>query len=86
MGWYDCAETGEVGIRKPERTQRAGAFHYANPSGNLAFWAIDDVAVTAPGDDIRSLFVRGDADSSGTINLTDGLQILNWLFLGGPPP
>ncbi len=31
-------------------------------------------------------FVRGDADSSGTINLTDGVVPLNYLFLGAAPP
>jgi hypothetical protein len=31
-------------------------------------------------------FVRGDPNSSGTIDLTDGIQILNFLFLGGPAP
>ncbi|MCZ6794563.1 MAG: hypothetical protein O7J95_13220 [Planctomycetota bacterium] len=31
-------------------------------------------------------FVRGDADSDGTINLTDGIVILNFLFLGAESP
>jgi len=31
-------------------------------------------------------FVRGDVDSSGTIELTDGVVGLNFLFLGGTPP
>jgi hypothetical protein len=31
-------------------------------------------------------FVRGDADSNGTIELTDGIRILGFLFTGGPPP
>ena len=31
-------------------------------------------------------FVRGDVDSVDGINLTDGIVILNFLFLGGPPP
>ena len=33
-----------------------------------------------------SRFVRGDADSSGEIELTDGIVILNFLFTGGDPP
>jgi len=28
------------------------------------------------------LFVRGDADASGGLNLTDGVRILNYLFVG----
>ena len=31
-----------------------------------------------------ALFVRGDSTSSGAINLTSGIAVLNWLFLGGP--
>jgi hypothetical protein len=31
-------------------------------------------------------FVRGDADSDGTINLTDAVRVLNFLFTGGPAP
>jgi uncharacterized protein (DUF3820 family) len=31
-------------------------------------------------------FVRGDADSDGTINLTDAVRILNFLFTGGVAP
>ena len=33
-----------------------------------------------------SEFVRGDADASGAINITDGIFVLNFLFLGGPTP
>jgi hypothetical protein len=31
-------------------------------------------------------FIRGDADSSGQMDLTDAIAVLNFLFLGGPPP
>ena len=31
-------------------------------------------------------FVRGDTDGSLEVNLTDPIQLLNFLFLGGPPP
>jgi hypothetical protein len=31
-------------------------------------------------------FERGDADSSGVINITDGIFVLNFLFVGGPTP
>ncbi len=33
-----------------------------------------------------SRFVRGDADSNGQIELTDGVRILNYLFTGGRAP
>ena len=32
------------------------------------------------------LFHRGDPDDNGAIQLTDGIFILNFLFLGGTPP
>jgi hypothetical protein len=32
------------------------------------------------------LFHRGDPNDSNTIDLTDGIFVLNFLFLGGPPP
>ncbi|MGQ9590347.1 MAG: dockerin type I repeat-containing protein [Planctomycetota bacterium] len=31
-------------------------------------------------------FVRGDANADGGINITDGIYVLNFLFLGGPEP
>ncbi|MEM7262784.1 MAG: LamG-like jellyroll fold domain-containing protein [Planctomycetota bacterium] len=31
-------------------------------------------------------FLRGDADASGAINITDGIFVLNFLFLGGGDP
>ncbi|MBN1444146.1 MAG: hypothetical protein JXA90_15655, partial [Planctomycetes bacterium] len=32
------------------------------------------------------LFIRGDANSSGRVDLSDGVFILNYLFLAGPEP
>lgn len=34
----------------------------------------------------RELFVRGDADADGVLNLTDAIRILSYLFRGGPAP
>ena len=31
-------------------------------------------------------FTRGDADANGDVNITDGIFVLNFLFLGGPSP
>ena len=31
-------------------------------------------------------FRRGDADNDGLVNLTDGITLLNFLFLNGPAP
>ncbi len=71
------------------------AFHYSTLSlpGVQAWWAIDDVAVTAnggegpgPGPGGGQEFIRGDADDNGSLQLTDGIFILNFLFLGGGTP
>ena len=70
----------------------------ANPQANHVAGALDDVriynfALTA--EEISELaggvvkatrFLRGDSDSSGAINITDGIFVLNFLFLGGPNP
>ncbi|MEM7235018.1 MAG: hypothetical protein AAF517_22765, partial [Planctomycetota bacterium] len=34
----------------------------------------------------RPEFLRGDPDGSSTVNITDGIFLLNFLFLGGPGP
>ncbi|MCH2367493.1 MAG: hypothetical protein MK554_09805, partial [Planctomycetes bacterium] len=39
-------------------------------------------AKSDPGGGVR----RGDADDSGTVNLTDGIFLLNWLFQAGGTP
>jgi hypothetical protein len=31
-------------------------------------------------------FTRGDVDASGSYNITDGIYIFSYLFIGGPPP
>jgi len=69
----------------------------ADGSGNLAAQGIDHV--DGLGDDchqtlrVRRLrrpagtdFLRGDSNASGDRNITDGVFILNWLFLGGREP
>lgn len=33
-----------------------------------------------------SILMRGDADSSGTVNITDAVYVNSYLFLGGPAP
>ena len=46
------------------------------------------VACLAPGGPVmpQARFVRGDADANGSINLTDGIVVLNFLFLGQAAP
>ncbi|HLU47923.1 MAG TPA: PKD domain-containing protein, partial [Planctomycetota bacterium] len=71
-------------------------------SGYLGFWAyannqvvrFDDLCIVegpfsgSPDCDAPSgtRFVRGDSDSNGDINLTDGIYVLSYLFSGGATP
>ena len=52
------------------------------PENNTGNAFVDVTVSGVPG----TPFVRGDADSSGVIDLTDGVVVLNFLFLGGPQP
>lgn len=53
-----------------------------------AFVVILFLLVSSPGSaSAGSEFIRGDCDSNGVFNgLADGLYILTWAFLAGPPP
>ena len=54
-----------------------------NPPENSSIKAI---CVERVGGAPEPRFKRGDADGVGGILLTDGVYLLNFLFLGGPPP
>jgi hypothetical protein len=49
--------------------------------GNLVLLEIWSV-----GGDEKPQFHRADPNDDGATNITDGIYILNFLFLGGPPP
>ncbi|MBN1441931.1 MAG: hypothetical protein JXA90_04435, partial [Planctomycetes bacterium] len=57
----------------------------ADPKGAVAAeiitWLMDQVPTVETG----PYFVRGDPDSSGVVNITDGIRILSYLFTGGLP-
>src|SRR5690606_4553438 len=66
-------------------------------TGHFGFWAyingptiaIDDVEIRGldgGGEPEGPFFVRGDADGFGGLNLTDGIFILNYLFVGNVSP
>ncbi|MEM7262637.1 MAG: hypothetical protein AAF488_11650, partial [Planctomycetota bacterium] len=46
----------------------------------------EDCEATDPPPPDGVQLLRGDADDSGTVNITDGIFILNFLFLGGASP
>jgi hypothetical protein len=86
-------EVAPVGGDNPYVTKSV-AFEATDTEGDLVFtiatqgdasFLIDDVHIVPTGPPpVR--FVRGDADASGSINLTDGIVVLNFLFSGGPAP
>jgi hypothetical protein len=45
-----------------------------------------EVIYTGGGGPVKPVFLRGDPNNDGTANITDGIYILNFLFLGGPKP
>jgi len=45
-----------------------------------------EVIVIGGGGPVEPIFHRGDSDADGAMNITDGIFILNWLFLGGEDP
>jgi hypothetical protein len=48
--------------------------------------AVRTVEVTVTSGPTEGVFHRGDANGDGDINITDGIFVLNYLFLGGPTP
>jgi hypothetical protein len=75
---------GYIRIHQLQANSNAGAGGPRDPNGGdaviLELWRVS--AGPPPG----TRFVRGDADSSGAINLTDAVRVLNFLFTGGPAP
>jgi len=65
-------------------------------SGHVGFWSyvndqdleIDDVVIGEPGviENPRPRFKRGDADAGGDLQLTDGVTVFGFLFLGDDEP
>jgi hypothetical protein len=61
----------------------------AATGGAVAFHEVDNIEVTLypnEGGDPLPTRVRGDSNSSGVVDLTDGVVTLNFLFIGGPAP
>ena len=78
---------GEYLLPVPQAAGAEGvvfAFHYRVLDDPRGWWGIDAVEVTGIERDLSTVrWVRGDADSSGDVSLSDGIVILQHLFLGG---
>jgi hypothetical protein len=53
----------------------------------LAWWA-GPIALAAPRVPAQAdpPYIRGDANSDGEVDISDGIHVLNYLFIGGPSP
>jgi hypothetical protein len=60
----------------------------AATGGSYATHEVDNVFVSVypKGGGGGTQFVRGNANADAQINITDGIYVLNYLFLGGPAP
>jgi hypothetical protein len=56
-----------------------------DPKGAVAAEIISWLMAKATGSG-GPVFRRGDSNADGTLNITDGIYVLNYLFLGGPEP
>ncbi len=68
--------------------EEEGAFEICNngidDDGDRLIDCADPTCASSPS--CQKRFERGDADGSGSINITDGIYVLNYLFLGGDTP
>ena len=44
------------------------------------------IAIVKGGSGGGTQFIRGNANADAVLNITDGIYVLNFLFLGGPAP
>jgi hypothetical protein len=86
----DAILTFPAGGGFPESVLRKAWLGFtAGTSAGLVNAAIDDFAVTVYEPLPRPLepvFLRGDANADGALDLSDAVFIFHWLFLGGPEP
>jgi PKD repeat protein len=81
---------GELKGEAVDSTYHMGHFafwsHGGNPTTGWVQQVRFDNLVIGKGGVQKPQFHRGDPNNDGTINITDGIYILNFLFLGGPEP
>jgi hypothetical protein len=74
---------GYIRIHQLQANSNTGPGGPNDPNGGdavvLEIWSVGD----GPG---KPEFHRGDSNGDGKLNITDGIFVLNWLFLGGEVP
>lgn len=73
-----CIDAGAVGLLTPDEDYEMDT---RNTDGDG-----DGAAFPDMGADEVCPFLPGDADASGTVSIVDGLNVLDYLFNGGPAP
>ncbi|MEE3180706.1 MAG: hypothetical protein VX288_02265 [Planctomycetota bacterium] len=89
-GVFDAGEGGIVDVPLPEGCGD-GSVHALEVAcrtrlGRLGISAFCEFTCGEPVGPAAPRFRRGDADDNGALQLTDGIYILNFLFLGGSDP
>jgi PKD repeat protein len=88
--YVDDALKVEVAETDVDTKYRSGLFGLWAYPGNVATEFVQtiefDNLVIGEGGPPLKVFHRGDANADGGINITDGIYVLNFLFLGGPAP
>jgi hypothetical protein len=82
-GTFPDTTTDGFEIQLPPSTKGNVVRVSLNQGGYLS---LAEVQVFRPSGQVKGLFHRGDANADGTTNITDGIFVLNYLFLGGPTP
>jgi hypothetical protein len=87
-------DSAYTGLSTPDSSYVEASFDLSSYVGDtviLRLQFVSDFSVTSPGwyvDDVNiaTVFIRGDANGDGTINVSDVVYLINYLFIGGPAP
>ena len=86
---FDVQEDAAVGARTVLRMlnnlEISRIFNIFTVNGFSVLPALGSSTITIT-DSLTEQFVRGDVDDNGEIQITDGISVLNYLFLGGAVP
>jgi hypothetical protein len=58
----------------------------SDDDGDAKADCLDEDCASHPSCQVGPKFLRADPNDDGSVNITDGIYVLNFLFLGGPPP
>jgi immune inhibitor A len=94
-GCYGTPNKGDIGDPFPgsydkrafDDATTPSSRDYDDNSTQVAVWNISDSdSAMYANMDVGGLYVYGDANGDGTVNITDVVYLINYLFIGGSPP